>query len=422
MRNDDVRKYVNNIVEREGMNIGKFITVEKRDKNTKRDFLFVNKEQCKHIPCKASDMIDMCKALGEGVASILKERKSKSCLVIGFAETATAIGQIVADTLDFSVKQCAVKYTVTTREDVQGTENLLTFEEEHSHATTQKLLCVEGVTDNDISDYDTVVFVDDELTTGNTIINFIKALKSKSKTEFNGHFVVASVCNWQDKASKKRFEGHGIETVALFSGEIADVNAKVIGEYSENSGLMEYVPSSSNVTYLDLRDTEYKEMMFESSRVVDDIMYKREYAVETCDKILDLLGVDIRNNGYKHIRVIGTEEFMYVPIKLALGLEKTVKGGVDVVCQATTRSSIAVSKEHSSFKDNIVCKSKVSSVYSKDRNTYIYNLVHRAKGSSTEREQELVLLITDSSNEKQVKKLSEELSGLTNSKVYAILV
>ena len=179
MRNDDVRKYVNNIVEREGMNIGKFITVEKRDKNTKRDFLFVNKEQCKHIPCKASDMIDMCKALGEGVASILKERKSKSCLVIGFAETATAIGQIVADTLDFSVKQCAVKYTVTTREDVQGTENLLTFEEEHSHATTQKLLCVEGVTDNDISDYDTVVFVDDELTTGNTIINFIKCHQMK---------------------------------------------------------------------------------------------------------------------------------------------------------------------------------------------------------------------------------------------------
>lgn len=422
MRNDDVRKYVNNIVEREGMDIGKFITVEKRDKNTKRDFLFVNKEQCKHIPCKASDMIDMCKVLGEGVGSILKERKSKSCLVIGFAETATAIGQIVADTLDFGVKQCAVKYTVTTREDVQGTENLLTFEEEHSHATTQKLLCVEGVTDNDISDYDTVVFVDDELTTGNTIINFIKALKSKSKTEFNGHFIVASVCNWQDKASKKRFEKHGIETVALFSGEIADVNAKVIGEYSENSGLMEYASSSSNVTYLDLRDTEYREMMFESSRVVDDIMYKREYAEETCDKILDLLEVDIRNNGYKHIRVIGTEEFMYVPIKLALGLEMAVKGSADVVCQATTRSSIAVSKEHSSFKDSIVCKSKVSSVYSKDRNTYIYNLVHREKGSSTEREQELVLLVTDSGNEKQVKKLSQELSGLTSSKIYTILV
>lgn len=422
MRNDDVRKYVNNIVEREGLDIGKFITVEKRDKNTKRDFIFVNKEQCKHIPCKASDMIDMCKVLGEGVGSILKERKSKSCLVIGFAETATAIGQIVADTLDFGVKQCAVKYTVTTREDVQGTENLLTFEEEHSHATTQKLLCVEGVTDNDISDYDTVVFVDDELTTGNTIINFIKALKSKSKKEFNGHFIVASVCNWQDKASKKRFEKRGIETVALFSGEIADVNAKVIGEYSENSGLMEYVTSSSNVTYFDLRDTEYKEMMFESSRVVDDIMYKREYAEETCAKILDLIGVDIRNNGYRHIRVIGTEEFMYVPITLALGLEKTVKGSVDVVCQATTRSSIAVSKEHSSFKDSIVCKSKVSSVYSKDRNTYIYNLVHREKGSSTEREQELVLLVTDSGNEKQVKKLSKELSGLTNSKVYTILV
>lgn len=422
MRNDDVRKYVNNIVEREGMSIEKFITVEKRNKNTKRDFLFVNKEQCKHIPCKASDMIDMCKALGEGVASILKERKSKSCLVIGFAETATAIGQIVADTLDFGVKQCAVRYTVTTREDVPGTENLLTFEEEHSHATTQKLLCVEGITDNDISDYDTVVFVDDELTTGNTIINFIKALKSKSKAEFNEHFIVASLCNWQDKTSKKRFEKHGIETVALFSGEIADVNAKVTGEYSENSGLMEYVPSSSNVTYFDLRDEAYKEMMFESSRVVDDIMYKREYAEETCAKILDLLGVDIRNNGYKHIRVIGTEEFMYVPITLALGLERTVKGNVDVVCQATTRSSIAVSKEHSSFKDNIVCKSKVSSVYSKNRNTYIYNLVHREKSSSTEREQELVLLVTDSGNEKQVRKLSEELSGLTNSKVYAILV
>ena len=422
MRNDDVRKYVNNIEEKEGMSIEKFITVEKKSNNAKRDFLFVNKEQCKHIPCKASDMVAMCKTLGEGVASIIKERGSERCLVIGFAETATAIGQIVADTLQFDVKQCAVKYTVTTREDIQGTENLLTFEEEHSHATTQKMLCMSGDADSNISDYDTVVFVDDELTTGNTIINFIKALKAKSETEFKGNFVVASICNWQDTASKKRFEKHGIETVALFRGEIADVNAKVIGEYTENSGLMEYVPISSNVTYLDLRDEEYKAQMFETSRLVDDIIYKREYAEETCAKILDLLGADIRNNKYKYIRVIGTEEFMYVPITLALGLEKIVKDNVEVVCQATTRSSIAVSKEHSKFREYIVCKSKVSSVYSKDRNTYIYNLVHREQSSYAERKQELVLLVTDSCNEKQVRKLSEELNGLTNGKIYTILV
>ena len=77
MRNDDVRKYVNNIEEKEGMSIEKFITVEKRSNNAKRDFLFVNKEQCKHIPCKASDMVAMCKTLGEDVASIIKERESE---------------------------------------------------------------------------------------------------------------------------------------------------------------------------------------------------------------------------------------------------------------------------------------------------------------------------------------------------------
>ena len=88
--------------------------------------------------CKASDMIKMCKTLANEVNAGLSKKSNYEdlrILIIGFAETATAIGTIVGNNVD------KAKFILhTTREDVPGSKQVITFEETHSHATTQKLL------------------------------------------------------------------------------------------------------------------------------------------------------------------------------------------------------------------------------------------------------------------------------------------
>ena len=104
------------------------LKIAKRHNNNKRAYLLVNPLQGKHIPTSPTSALEMMKNLGDKVA--LKYPAAK--LVIGFAETATAIGAMVAASLD---KDCI--YIQTTRENLNG--NFIEFLEEHSHAPQQKL-------------------------------------------------------------------------------------------------------------------------------------------------------------------------------------------------------------------------------------------------------------------------------------------
>lgn len=79
----------------------------------------------------------------------------ETLLVIGFAETATAIGAAVAAEL-------GADYMQTTRELVPDAEYLY-FSEEHSHATEQKL--VKNDIDRALRTIDRILFVEDEVTT-----------------------------------------------------------------------------------------------------------------------------------------------------------------------------------------------------------------------------------------------------------------
>ena len=141
------------------------ISVCKRVSNPKRDFLFVNHLQGKHIPVSP---LQTFKLYGELVQAITNAiNPNEKVLVIGFAETATAIGHFIAATLPN-----AFYHMQTTREIIEGTKPLVEFKEEHSHATQQVLYA----TIEEFSKYDRILFVDDEISTGNTILNFIYAL------------------------------------------------------------------------------------------------------------------------------------------------------------------------------------------------------------------------------------------------------
>jgi len=103
-------------------------------------------------------------------------------LVIGFAETATAIGAAVAVDMN-------TNYIQTTREIIDGVDYLF-FSEEHSHATEQKL--VKNDIESIIYDIDRIIFVEDEVTTGNTILNIIMILeKLYPDTDFKAFMCIS---------------------------------------------------------------------------------------------------------------------------------------------------------------------------------------------------------------------------------------
>ena len=92
----------------------------KRFHNTKRTYLLVDPLQGKHIPVSPKDCLTMLRTLG----AKLKREFPQTKLVVGFAETATAIGAAVAE---YMGSDCV--YIQTTREEVPEVSKWIEFQE-----------------------------------------------------------------------------------------------------------------------------------------------------------------------------------------------------------------------------------------------------------------------------------------------------
>ena len=101
-------------------------------------------------------------------------------LVLGFAETATGLGHCVAEAL-------AADYLHSTRRPVPGFEPVGGFSEEHSHATEHLLLPGGAAL---LRGDRPLVLVDDELSTGRTVLNTVAALHAIAPRE---RYVVAAL-------------------------------------------------------------------------------------------------------------------------------------------------------------------------------------------------------------------------------------
>ena len=156
------------------------VRIAKRENNTKRGYLVVNPLQGKHISVKPSKALELFSALAK---TFVNQYKNERLLLVGFAETATAIGAQAAIAV-------GAKYIQTTREIVADADYLF-FSEEHSHATEQKL--VKNDIDSMIGEIDRIIFVEDEVTTGNTILNIISILEKLYSGKLC--FSVASLLN-----------------------------------------------------------------------------------------------------------------------------------------------------------------------------------------------------------------------------------
>lgn len=291
-----------------GFDPDELISVCKRENNSKRDFIFVNRYQGKHVPARPQEILHLFENLRVTITKDSRWNKKEKVCVIGFAETATAISHYIVD----NIPNKNYYYLQTTRE--KSNEPLLVeFKEEHSHATEQALY---GDLQK-LKNCDRILFIDDELSTGKTILNFIEKLDKIGNFKYS----VASFLNLQSEENRKIFEEKNIDTYALIRGEIKDINKKID---------VEVLPDIENLSTI--------------------------------------------NNEYYHPKrdlVIGTEEDMYKGILKAASLEKNDKNKKEYYFQASTRSPICPSEA-----EDYVLFNRVRFVSAKENNrrVYLYNL------------------------------------------------
>ncbi|WP_245827821.1 phosphoribosyltransferase domain-containing protein [Sinomonas mesophila] len=144
---------------------------------------------------------------------------------IGYAETATGLGHLVAEFLG--------SYYVHSTRAAVAVRPYGAFEEEHSHATSHQLTPTDP---GRLAGADAVVLVDDELSTGQTVLNTVRELHGSWRPEGEAagsegaqarRYVVATLVDLRSDADRARFDDLAVElgcelsVVALAEGRIS---------------------------------------------------------------------------------------------------------------------------------------------------------------------------------------------------------
>ncbi len=334
------------------------VRMVRRDNNFKRNYLLVNSIQGKHIPAVPSDVLKLFSELAEQVKDKYKNEK---ILFIGFAETATAVGVGVASCFENSY------YIHTTREVRNDIKAVAEFKEEHSHAVEQ-LLYFENW-ERILSEVDRIVFVEDEITTGKTILNFINELVRNKKTRSDMPFSACSILNGMSEERKKEMLDKGLEFLWLVR-HYAAPGSDCVYRYEDISS--------------ESKNNKYR--LIEEGGCINPRLGTDTYLyIQACkslsEKIISQIDAD-----HKRIAVIGTEECMYPAIFTASEISKKTTAEY-VRTHSTTRSPIVAEN----FDDYpIKSRYQVESLYEPGRNNYIYN---------TDEKYDLVIIVTDSDRE-----------------------
>ena len=289
-------------------------------------------------------------------------------LVIGFAETATALGHLFANHFRKAY------YLTTTRENL-GNDKCIEFREEHSHAVEQRLYY--GELENAIKNagsFSQVIFVDDEFTTGNTLRNLVtELLKAVPALAKCNKFAVTAVDRISSE-NRLKLEELGIKVYSLlaFSDDNFSEQVKHIRVFEPlDTCLRKSETISDFIKQQEVKQGNNARLGFWCSFGIEERalarslyeQYKEE--IKNVDKIL----------------VLGTEEFMSVPIYFAREIESHQK---EVVCHSTARSPIGVNNILAKYP--ITKGYKLPSFYDVERLSYLYHMEHY----------DLIFILTDS--------------------------
>ncbi|MFK0290787.1 phosphoribosyltransferase [Streptomyces sp. NPDC090442] len=183
-------------------------------RNPKRAHLLVSNVLGKHVPQRPEVVHGAGVQLGRRVRALLGDEEAARAVVLGYAETATGLGHSVADGLGLA------PYLHSTRRPVPGVPRAAGFEEEHSHATSHLLLPEDRTL---LSGDGPLVLVDDEFSTGRTVRNTVRALHAHHPRE---RYVLVALVDLRAEDDREALAkcaadlGARIDLVALAGGGV----------------------------------------------------------------------------------------------------------------------------------------------------------------------------------------------------------
>jgi len=282
--------------------------------NPKRAFLFLSKVLGKHYPSIPSEMACVHRQLAATVP-----HTEGPVVFIGMAETATGLGQGVFEAWAHAHPGSNALYLQTTRYRVPGAD-WLGFDESHSHAPRLFLhLPQHEASRVTLAAARQVVLVDDELSTGNTFVNLVSALRCVMPSVSRVH--IATISDFMGRERRTRLSER--------MGSPCTIGALLRGawnfEYRHCAATDAFVTTAaaqcSAGHEVQIEDAGYGRLGRTTRVCVPEALAER--------LACELVGAPTL--------VLGTGEFMHAAFALGMALEAR---SVDVRIQSTTRSPI----------------------------------------------------------------------------------
>ncbi|MFH8527992.1 phosphoribosyltransferase domain-containing protein [Streptomyces tendae] len=320
-------------------------------RNPKRAHLLVSNVLGKHVPQSPSVVHGHGVALGRRVRDLLGAEAAERAVVLGYAETATGLGHSVADGLG------SAPYLHSTRRPVATVARAGGFEESHSHATSHLLLPEDPAL---LAGDGPLVLVDDEFSTGNTVLNTVRALHERYPRK---RYVVVALVDMRSPADAGRLDdfareiGARVDLVTTASGTVQlppgvlEKGQELVARHETpatdptteptadpTTGPTGRVPAaepSATVRRVELR---WPHDVPDGGR--HGFTPAHRARLEAALPAMAARIAEALPTGARRVLVLGFEELMYAPLRLAHALEQTVGGDIAVRYSTTTRSPV----------------------------------------------------------------------------------
>ncbi|MEU6686346.1 phosphoribosyltransferase [Streptomyces sp. NPDC046832] len=346
-------------------------------RNPKRAHLLVSNVLGKHVPQSPSVVYGYGCELGRRVRELLGDEDARRAVVLGYAETATGLGHCVADGLGLA------PYLHSTRRPVAGVDAAGGFEESHSHATSHLLLPEDPAL---LAGDGPLVLVDDEFSTGNTVLNTVRDLHGRYPRR---RYVVVALVDMRSPADAGRLAefaeeiGARVDLVTAASGTVRlpegvlEKGQELVGRYEAesaaegssagaapsgpfaqfpappNSGVAETSLSGARATartaptgphphdngtapHATRIDLHWPAGLPDGGRHGFTPAHR-----ERLEAALPAMARRLAHalpHGARRVHILGFEELMYAPLRLARELERDT--GIEVRYSTTTRSPV----------------------------------------------------------------------------------
>lgn len=302
--------------------------------NPKRAFLFVSKVLGKHIPVAPSTM----QRTYQDLATLIPVTDAQTTTFIAMAETAVGLGAGLYRAYT-DQHQLTPLFVTTTRHQSAKLPILGEFLEEHSHAQDQLIHSSHDAQKHlHLMNTETLVLIDDEVSTGKTFINLVKSLQNAGLSQIK-KIITITLVDWTAEHGVTEIFGIPCQSINLLQG---------------------------TWQWQDAADAQPIEMPKVDSTQEGDfpVIAPQDWGREPTYKIVNNWYTASLKKPNEKILVLGSGEYAWIPFLIAEQLEKL---GAQAYFSSTTRSPIAFGHaiQHIlAFKDN----------YGLNMNNYAYNV------------------------------------------------